>query len=437
MALNRYANQLARKRAAKSSPFWGNKGPGGYQHLRPQSLSGAHANAGAAPGLGKGPKPKPKFNPLKALREIETNKVLTGKDLNTAARALTALELRPQLHGYKQLANQLHTERDTEEAGFGRLGSELQGNVSDVYKNIATSEAEGLARQQSLGQMMNQQSGQIAQQGSQDLAAMQTGQLGDYTKALEMRGAPGGGSAQQELASAVAAQQASQSANSQAAQQFAGAQAASFGSLGAGLAGAGQLQGGEAVSGIGRDVLSRTAASNLKYNEGIQTALGKLADVKALKGATMVKNLLDLRGGEQKFALGQAAVRGEKSKLRAEEAEDAAQNAIDQQKADASSTSAQASLISAEASKWKAHHPEASSGEAAKKRKELKADVRNIRAILPTASAYYKGSKSANNIEAYISYINSKSSAPESLVRKVVKRWWQGPPKSGKGGPRR
>lgn len=399
----------------------------------------AHAAAnGAAPGAGAPKPPAPagggekKFNPLAALSGLETGKVLTGKQLAQGARALTALELRPQLHGYKQLANQLTQERNETNAGLGKLGTELQGNVGSVYNNIGASSAQSTGAQTAIASMLNQQAGQIAQQGSDNLTKMQTGALGDYTQALAMRGAPGGGSAQQQLTEAAAQQQAAQSANSQASQQFAAAQGASGAQLQAALGSAAQLQGGAAVGGIGRDVLGRVGESNQKYGESIQTALGKLADVKATKGATMTKNLLGLREGEQKFLLGKQAVQGEKAKLglegqelQVEKEQNTVENQINQEKASASLTSAAASARNAAVAAYKAHHPAASSGELAERKKEIRQDTNEVKALIPGMVSAYGAPKTPKQLNQFILALNGKASADPTLVQKVVKAWWQ------------
>jgi len=381
------------------------------------STAAASAEGGAAPGAGA-PGGKPGFHPMHFLKDLEAGQSLTGKQLTGAARALTALEVRPQLHGYRQLANQLHSERETEARGLAALGGQLAGNVTDVYKNIAASEADGLARQQALAGQLNQTSAGIAQQGNQSLEAMQKGQLGGLTAALQIRGAPGGGSAQQELANAVAAQQSAQSANSQANQQFAASQGASYGNLAATLAGTAQLQGGAAVGGIGRDIIGRTRESNQKYDEGIQTALGKRADVKATKGATFVKNLLGLREGEQKFILGKAAVHGEKEGLKLKErenAEDRKQQGFENQLA----------LSKLGLDQWKAHHPNASSGEVQKKAKELKEERNEVKSLIATIVGAEGAPKNDQQLAALTGALNSKASAKPQLVRKVVQAWWE------------
>jgi len=391
------------------------------------STSGAAAEGGAAPGAAGGQgQGKQKFHPLRFFKRLEAGDSLTGKQLLRGARALTALETRPEVHGYGLLAKQLHGERESEAAALGKLGSTLQGGVTSVYKNIASSEADSLARQQALGGQLNATSAGIAQQGQQGLASMQTGQLGDLTAGLEMRGAPGGGGAQQELANAVAQQQQAQSANSQAAQQFAAQQGSSYGQLGAMLAGSAQMQGGAAVSGIGQSIIGRVGASNQKYDESIQSARQKLADAKALKGSKLVKNLLALRGEEQKYELGKAAVTSEKEKLAAQIAQDKASNRISQQNADSSRISAMASARNAAINEWEARHPGASSNEKAKHRKEVVQEAGEVKALIPTVIAELgRPPKSPKELNQFIGKVNSKASADPQLIRHVIKNWYE------------
>lgn len=381
------------------------------------SQSGAAAEAGAAPGAATSSKPKQGYKPLKILKSLQTDQLLSGKDLTRAARALSVLETRPQVRGYSLLAKQLHKERETEAQGLGKLGSQLQGGVSSVYKDIAASEAQALATQQALASGLNQTSGGIAQQGQQDLTAMQNTQTQGVADALAARGAPGGGGAQQELAAAVAAQKASQSANSQASQQFAAQQGASYGNLASVMAGATQQQGGSAVGGIGQTVLGRISKSNREYGQGIQEARSKLGEAKANQGASFVKNLLGLRDKEQQYSLGRAAVRSEREKQQLSEQE--AKEARKQRGVENSQWAREFGLKT-----WEAQHPNAGSNDVAEKRKEIKQDVNEVKSVIPTAVAAAKGSGAADNFEAYVGYVNSKTSAPPQLVRKVLKRWW-------------
>lgn len=391
------------------------------------SLAAGAANA--APSAPSAP-PAPKqsgFHPREVLKSFEPGKIHTGQELGREAHALTALETRPLIHGYKELATQLNEQRNATDKGLSGLGARTMGNVSDVYQNIAQSEAQNLARQQALGSQLSSTSAGIAKAGGEELTNTQTGALGDYEKQLEMRGAPAGGGAQEALAKAVASQQATQSADSQAAQQFANVQGGSYGALAGAMAGSTQMQGGEAIGGIGRDVVNRVGESDLKFNQSAQSAMSKLGEAKAAYGPTFTKNLAALTGEERKFILGKNAVQGAKAKLGLEgekltaaEKQNAVANKIAQEKANASLTSAAASARNAATAAWKAAHPTASSSEALKAKKY----IGEVKSFLPSAVATYGAPKNPKQLNQFIGAVDGKLAAPPEIVQSVLRRWF-------------
>lgn len=411
----------------------------GKRALTQGSMAAAGARSGAAPGVGADPSAaatgpdKPKFNPMSVLKGLETGKLLDGKQMNQAARALTALELRPQLRGYKQLAAQLKRSRNEEVTGLGRLGSELQGNVGNVYGGIAGADAQGVAAQQAIAAMLNQQSGTIAAESAANLGKMQGGEVGGLTDALALRGAPVGGSAQQALSDAVAQQQTAQTNNAAAARQFAASQGAGAANLGAQMAAATQMQGGGAVAGIGRDIVGRVGETNSKYRPAIQEAVGKWADVKATKGATFSKNLLGLRGEEQKFMLGKQAVAGEKAKLglegeqlTEEQRHNEAEEKTNAEKAAASMKSAEASARNAAIAAYEAHNPNATNSEKRERKQEIKQEAKEVKSLIPSVLSAFGGKppKNQSQLNMVIAKMNSSASADPAMVQRVMQKWW-------------
>src|ERR1044072_4113551 len=116
---------------------------------------------------GQAAAPKDQANPMAVLAQLESGKVLNGKELSAAARALTALELRPQLHGYRQLANQLAREKKVEATGLQNLGSRVSGEIGGSYAAAGKADAGTTASQQAIANQLNQTSSQIASQGAQ------------------------------------------------------------------------------------------------------------------------------------------------------------------------------------------------------------------------------------------------------------------------------
>lgn len=363
---------------------------------------------------------KKAFNPGRVLRSLPTNSALSGRQINQAAHALTALETQPTIKGYRQITGQLREAKGAQDQGFLNLGQRTMGNISGVYRNIAESEAKNLAYEQGLGSKLNERSGQIAAQGNQELTGMQTGSLSQLTSQLAMRGAPGGGEAQQALANAVASQRATQNADSQAAQQFAASQGGNYAGLLAGMAGATQMRGGETVGQIGRDIAARTAESDLKYNENIQTAQQKLAEAKALRGPDYVKNLLSLRGGEQKYQLGQAAVGINRSKVNATIANDRTKNAIASAKLGIDQQNANAHTRSANASAYRAHHPTTSNSAAVKEHNY----ERSARSLIPgVLKQYGKVPQTPDQKAEFAAGLAKVAKVPTYVAAQVMRQW--------------
>lgn len=392
------------------------------------SQAGAAAEAGAAPGAAPAPGTgnKSKYNPGKVLNRLGSGEPLSAKQEREFARALTAIQIRKEVGSYKRTAQELHNERETEAKGLGTLGINLQGQVGSVYKDIATSAAQGLATQQAIANQLNQKSAQIGQEGQQSLAQMQGTQLGGVESSLALRGAPGGGTAQQELAAAVASQKAAQSATSQSQQQFAAQQGASYGQLAAAMAGATQGEGGAAVGHIGQAIVGRVGESGSKFDQDIREARAKLGEARANRGALYGKNLLEVRNANQKYELGKEAVKGEKAKIKLAE-EEAAQG-----KKENAQKQAQIAKENAQWAKefglksWEVQHPNAADKEVAKKRQEIRQDVREVKSLIgPAVTHFGSVPKTQAQLNELIGYLNEKASASPQLVQHVVNNWWE------------
>ncbi|MBS1863002.1 MAG: hypothetical protein JSS68_14975 [Actinobacteria bacterium] len=433
---------LAQARAANSKPQNPTRKP--VVKLAPAVPVGTggsepHNNQPNAPGKPATPKPpappKPAYNPLKVLEGLKTGELLTPQQMTAASKALAVLETRPEIHGYKEIATQLGNEKAATDKGLEQLRNRTIGQVGNVYKGIAQTEAESLARQQALSSQLGQQTAQIGQTSANALATMQQGAIGALNQNIALRGGEaGGGSAQQQLAAAVAGQREAQATDAQAAQDFALSQGATTQGLLAGVAASEQARGGETAGQIGRDVASRQSESDLKYGESQRTALNKLAEAKASVGPKEVKDMLELRANEQKYGLGKAAVAGEKAKLaqgaeelglkgeelQVEREQNAIQNKIDQQKANASTTSAAASAENAATDAWKARHPAATAKEVEKAQKY----IGEVKAYLPSAVSTYGPPKNPKQLNQFIGAVNKEVSAPPQIVRSVLERWF-------------
>lgn len=252
--------------------------------------------------------------------------MLGGRKLKGAAKKLTKLEIGPQARSYERLAQQLAQQGQQVGTGLQALGDRTSGVVQNTYKNLATSVAENLARQKAIGETLQSRLAGVGSQAGQELGTQQGAALGSYIQGLGLKGAPGGGAAQQALAERAQAEQARQQQAAAAANQYGAMSAGAYNAYAAGQGAAQQQRGGESVAAIQRDIANRIAQGNLTTSQNVQEALGKATDIRALKGPTMLKNLLALREGERTFGLNQQAANLNAAKFQASLAQNAVEN---------------------------------------------------------------------------------------------------------------
>lgn len=422
----------ARMAANRVRQQQGQKGQGGIFGKPKQEGHGAGAGAGAGGGnAGNGAGGNGGFKPWRALSQANVRGILTPKQLHAAARGLAVLENRPEIREYGRIGRQLQQEKAREAQGLEHLGARTSGTVSSAYQGIAQAAAESVAREQALANSLNTNSAKISAQGANELSQMQTGALGDYEQQLQMRGAQNTqGYAEQALAQATNAEADQRASYAQAAQNLAAQQGAgSVGLLGAQQMAA-QQKGSEAITGIGRVIANRIGESNAKYNQNIQQAREKRAEAKAKIGPSAVKDFLQLRQQEREHQEAEQAIAGKKSEAKAAAAEAAAERA--EAKAEREAKGKQQgfenalSLRKLGLEEWEAHHPNASSGEAAKKAAELRQERENVRSVISVVygqlnknATLQKPSEQAEFEKALI----KESKADPRIVSKVFQHW--------------
>src|SRR5262249_37268003 len=158
--------------------------------------------------------------------------------------------------------------------GLQASGDRATGNVSDAYRNMAQSAAEGLARQNAIGNLLRQRTGEIGQRAQTEAAQHQQGALGSYMQGLQLRGAPGGGAAHQALPNQAAAEQTRAAGAAQAANDYANMSAGAYQQFGSGQAAANQQRGTEAIGTLQRDIASRIAQNALSSAQDVNEARG-------------------------------------------------------------------------------------------------------------------------------------------------------------------
>lgn len=282
---------------------------------------------------------------------LNPRQVASGDDLTRLAHALTRAEVKPQIRAYKRLRRELIGQQAADQLGLQRLGNVAERHISSAYSGFDQGAQGATTRAAAIGQMLNDQTGQLGQQAADQQTASATGELGGLSEAMSLRGAPGGGQAQQALQDMVNAQAGRVASDNQASGQFAATIGANYAGMGEGIREAGALQGTTALSDTARQIAARQAESRLTSGQDIREASGKLADVRALRGETLLKNLTDLREQERSYLLGRAATRTQKrgqdltaassaASLAERQANDQRQNQIAQQQANTAAQNA-------------------------------------------------------------------------------------------------
>ena len=288
-------------------------------------------------------------------RLADITSVSSGADLVKLARAMAKVEIKPQVRAYARLVKELKGQQAMDTIGLERLGQRTQADIQGAANAYDVGAQAATSRTQAVGNALQAQLAQQGKAAAAEQQTAQTGALGGLQDAMSLQGAPQGGQAQAALSGLVSQQAARRAAETQAAGQFATSQQGSYGGLLEGMRTSGGLQASTARQSVGRDIASRIAETRLQSGQDIREALGKKADIKALKGATMLEKLAQLRGEERDYDLGRRATavdrRGQTLSAASDAAslaETAAHNdameAAAAQNADAATTNAQANL---------------------------------------------------------------------------------------------
>lgn len=318
MAIPSY-NPSPRRRKPGYDRLPNSPGRGQHSHGANRNGGNSHHNGGGNRnnGDGGGHGGSGMARALKSL--LNPNEVHSGKDLMNVARSLTRLDLKPQQKAYQRLIKEIRGQSTADTLGLQNLGKDASGKVAGAYLGADKGAAQAQLNSAALGGMLNNQVAGINQQATADQQATQTGELGGHMEAMALRGAPGGGQAQQQLQALVEQQAGRTAAESQAGGNFAAALGANYTGLSGGMRQAGQLQGAERQGDIAQSIASRIAEQKLGAGQDIREALGKLAETRALKGDTLTKYLTEAIERERDFSLGKKAVQTDRMGIHSDE----------------------------------------------------------------------------------------------------------------------
>ena len=291
---------------------------------------------------------------------LDPKKTLSGKQIKKVAGALTNIELNPTINSYVRQGKQIGRQGKRDTRGLNKLGKQTTRGIAGAYNASAGSGQQNVAAQQALAQQMSQGTADINAAAAAQQNATQTGALGDLTAALTANNAEVGGSdARAQMALRL---QQEQLASGQLAQGNANLSTV-IGNANVSNA-QGQLlsgiqQGNAAVASNKAMMASRIAEAKAATRDAQREAFGKVADTRALKGASRLKNIMELRAGERTYGNERAAIGIDKqgNAIDAQKvANDAADDAHDNANDDATLA------LDKQQQQWEQAHPNAGSG---------------------------------------------------------------------------
>jgi hypothetical protein len=240
---------------------------------------------------------------------FDPGSVLSGKALQRAASAATRLEHNPILQAHKRELLMIARQRGRDQRGLARLG---QKTVRQMNQNHGTANkimTAGIGNAIQTGNQLVNRTAENQQMVNNEAAALETSQLGDHLESLNSRNLePGGGAADQALRDAVEARKARSIAQDSAFSTLAANTAAGMEGTARNMRDSSVKQQKQAIDAVRSAIMSRRMDSRAAYGDAQAEVRGSMRTARGLKGATFLKNLMQLRDTERGFINERAAL---------------------------------------------------------------------------------------------------------------------------------
>jgi hypothetical protein len=239
---------------------------------------------------------RPLYNP---------NQPLAGAPFGRTARALTRIETQPAINAQKNLIQSINRGNRRDLAALGAMGARLDQQSAGMNQRLGGYMQEAGNRAVENRDSLNARLAQSASSAQDSINQLQGSVLGGQISMLASQNA-GPSASQGRLAQMAQMQQAANAANSRAFQDLGQVMGtATVNNVNSqGLAAMNTAENQRMA--IARNIASRKADSRAAAAEARREARGELATMRGLRGATNLKNLLDLRREQQQFQLGRA-----------------------------------------------------------------------------------------------------------------------------------
>ena len=241
---------------------------------------------------------------------LSPQRQLSGKQLNKVAGALTKIELNPSIRAYKQEKKTTRKQLRRDTRALNRLGNKTADQVGRYYNAF---DADAQANINALQGIANTSAHGIA--GTNRDALMNAvkqvgGTLASTDKSLGENAA--GSGSRQKMSEQLALEQQRLIAAGQNDANFSEAMNKAGLIAAMGQRSSAASQGAANQSAIKTTIASRIAQERSAARDAMREAQSKIAETKALRGPTRLKNLMDLRSGERDFWATKAGIKNER-----------------------------------------------------------------------------------------------------------------------------
>lgn len=297
---------------------------------------------------------------------LNPKKQLSGKQVRKAAGALTKIELNPAINAYKRQKKATGRQMRRDVRGLNKLGNRTAGQLESVNETLAGAGSQSVAAQQQAADSTDRAiaiRNAIAQQtankqNTSTEAATNNTLLNSGVDPL------GSGSAQAAKERREAQMlRLTQTGNDQANLASILGNAAVQNTQGQVLSNA--TRGRDQISSLRTIMAQRIADERAAARESMRESQGKVAELKAQRGPTRLKNIMDIRSGERDYGLGLAGVKNERRAIgidAAAQRETERHNRAGEADADADRHLSKAELkLKRQQQKWERQHPNAGS----------------------------------------------------------------------------
>lgn len=260
----------------------------------------------------KGKKNKPKGGLL-----YQPNQALSGIPFGKVAAALTKVELQPGINAQKNLLGSINRQSRRDVAALGAMGDRLDTQAGGMYDRLAGYGAESVRTAEANRDAIKARLASNATQAQSNLNQLQESVLGGQINMLASQRA-GASDSQGRLAQFAQMQQSANDATSESFQKL-GDIVGAAGVSNADSQRLAALSNAESQRmAMARNIASRQNDVRAQASEAGREAQSELATMRGLRGATKLKNLLDLRREQQQFQLGRAELAQAGAQARAE-----------------------------------------------------------------------------------------------------------------------